>query len=252
MSYWLRWTWWARGAVGAVDGSGATRWRVLNCKQKKAKNDRQKNRAHVTYVTDYQTYSPIETTCCSNMVKLFRCNYCTHVFPSMQGWRSHLAQVKKCRQKWVADLDKMCFHPQNLFKGRSNDDNQTAGMGEPQTAMTQFWSEKLIIPISQNKQMNQNQQMNPLSMKRAQRNVLVTKTPIDVLHHPEHNGRRTSLIKQASTCAESLPCLNLCIMLRLPEGNQYGGLSQMRRIGSWGGGYLSQEQHKHPRMSFCN
>ncbi len=150
---------------------------------------------------DYQTYSPIETTCpcCSNMVKLF---YCTHVFPTMQGQHSHLAQVKKCCQRWDTDLDKMHLHPQNLFKGCGNNDNQTAGMGEPQTAMTQFWSENLIIPISQNKQMNQNQQTNPLSMKRVQRNVLVTKTPIDVLHYPEHNGGRTSLIKQASACAE--------------------------------------------------
>src|SRR5258708_12297295 len=100
--------------------------------------------------------------------------------------------------------------------------------------------------------MTQNQQMNPLSMKRARRKVLVTKTPIDVLHHPEHNGRRTSLVLQASACAESLPCLKLYVMLRSPEGNQYGALSQMRRIGSWGGGTSNQEQHNHPRMSFSN
>src|SRR5260370_21060814 len=100
--------------------------------------------------------------------------------------------------------------------------------------------------------MNQNQQTNHLSMKRAWRKVLVTKTPIDVLHHPEHDGGRTSLVPQASACAESLPCLKLYVMLRSPEGNQYGGLSQMRRIGSWGGGYSSQEQHNHPRMTFSN
>jgi hypothetical protein len=46
----------------------------------------------------------------------------------MQGQRSHLAQAKKCHERWRADLDNMRIIP-NLFEGSDQDDNQTAGIG---------------------------------------------------------------------------------------------------------------------------
>lgn len=52
----------------------------------------------------------------------------------MQGHRSHLVQAKKCHLRWQADLDTRAVRifprAQSLFEGRSNDDNQTAGIGE--------------------------------------------------------------------------------------------------------------------------
>jgi len=48
----------------------------------------------------------------------------------MQGQRSHLAQAKKCHERWQGDLDAVRNLPQGLFEGRSNDDDQTARMGE--------------------------------------------------------------------------------------------------------------------------
>src|SRR6267154_4630881 len=73
---------------------------------------------HVTYVMvlALQTYCRLQ-----RMTKLFRCKYCTRTFPSMQGQRSHVAQARKCHERWQADLDTMLILPPNLFEGRSGD-----------------------------------------------------------------------------------------------------------------------------------
>jgi hypothetical protein len=44
-------------------------------------------------------------------------------FPSIQGQRSHLAQAKRCHEKWRADLD-------TLHIPSHDDNDQTAGIGE--------------------------------------------------------------------------------------------------------------------------
>jgi hypothetical protein len=62
------------------------------------------------------------------MAKTYRCKYCTRLFPSLQGQRSHLAQAKKCHERWQGDLDTGHILPQGLFEGRSNDNNQIAGI----------------------------------------------------------------------------------------------------------------------------
>lgn len=61
----------------------------------------------------------------------------------MQGQRSHLAQAKKCHERWQVDLDTMRILPQpeNLFEDGSNDDNhwQTAGIGERPVTSNVDW-----------------------------------------------------------------------------------------------------------------
>jgi hypothetical protein len=200
-----------------------------------------KKRDHVTYATDT---APTETTVYqyhSNMGKTIRCKYCMRTFPSAQGRRSHLAQVKKCGKRWHADLDAMRFHRLNLFRSRSNDNNERAEIGKG----TPTDSDLLINPFSQS-----NQLMIPLSKKSTERIITVTKTTVKVHHHPNLDGERTSLIKQDNGYAESPPCSNHCAVLRSPEGNQYGANSQMKGIGSLQSGYWSREQLINPQISF--
>ena len=66
----------------------------------------------------------------------------------MQGQRSHLAQAKKCHQRWQVDLDTVCILPRapSLFKGDSNDDNETAGIGEYPATETQARTDKPNFP----------------------------------------------------------------------------------------------------------
>jgi len=63
------------------------------------------------------------------MVKTYQCKYCAHLFLSIQGQRSHLAQAKRCHERWQADLDTVHIPPQDLFEGCSDDDH-TPGIGE--------------------------------------------------------------------------------------------------------------------------
>ena len=57
----------------------------------------------------------------SDMAKIFRCKYCGRTFPSMQGQRSHLAQAKKCHNKWQADLDTLQIASQNNARRANNE-----------------------------------------------------------------------------------------------------------------------------------
>jgi hypothetical protein len=47
----------------------------------------------------------------------------------MQGQRSHLAQAKKCHERWQEDLNIMRVQTQNLSENHSNDVNHSVGIG---------------------------------------------------------------------------------------------------------------------------
>ena len=54
---------------------------------------------HVTTVTTPLAYldSVVKHP---KMGKTYQCKYCIQLFPSMQEQRSHLAQAKKCHERW--------------------------------------------------------------------------------------------------------------------------------------------------------
>src|SRR5216684_2594819 len=90
--------------------------------------NKKKTRSH-DLRDSYHTYRD-HSVSVSNMGKTYRCKYCMRTFPSAQGQRSHLAQVKKCGKRWQADLHAMQIHGPNLFRSCSDDNNERAEIGK--------------------------------------------------------------------------------------------------------------------------
>ena len=82
---------------------------------------------HVTITTNLWTYLGLPRIWHNSpyMAKTYQCKYCAHLFPSMQGQCSHLAQAKKCHMRWWVDLNIMRIPSQHRDLSKIHDNNQS-------------------------------------------------------------------------------------------------------------------------------
>ena len=116
--------------------SGMRRRAVEDCKKKLNKKLQQSKTKKRINVTDVLQALQCKDYILSVMVNTHRCKYCARAFPSMQGQRSHLAQAKKCHERWQADLEKMVIPSHNTLKGHSPRDNDDWPVGIGQDSAT--------------------------------------------------------------------------------------------------------------------